>query len=364
MKRININKNQVGLVLKNNAVERILTTGKYWLWMGEKLAVYEMSGVVQMPFDMDLMLTIPGFAELVDVIEVPDMEIALHRINGNLYQVLGAGRYFFWKGLQKNSVEKYDISTLEIPTSIKRDLLEKSLLKSFVRMFTINPEEKGLLFVDGMFKQELLPGSYYFWKNSIQIEIKKVDMRIVQMDVPGQEILTKDKAQVRVNFIVQYQVEDIYKALLDNRDFNNQLYALMQFGLREYIGNFSLDGLMENREGISSYFFNNFQLKVEELGLKLFYVGIKDIILPGDVRDIMNQVLIAEKRAQANIITRREETASTRSLLNTAKLLEENNMLFRLKEMEYMEKISEKINNISVSGNGQVLDQLKQLFVK
>jgi len=86
--------------------------------------------------------------------------------------------------------------------------------------------------------------------------------------------------------------------------------------------------------------------------------------LPGDVKEIMNQVLIAEKRAQANIITRREETASTRSLLNTAKLMEENTMLYKLKEMEYVEKIAEKINNISLSGSGQIVDQLKQIFVK
>ncbi len=100
------------------------------------------------------------------------------------------------------------------------------------------------------------------------------------------------------------------------------------------------------------------------MGLTLLTCGVKDVILPGDVRDIMNQVLIAEKRAQANSIMRREETASTRSLLNTAKLMEENSMLFKLKEMEYVEKIAEKINTISVSGNGQIVDQLKQLFVK
>jgi hypothetical protein len=87
-------------------------------------------------------------------------------------------------------------------------------------------------------------------------------------------------------------------------------------------------------------------------------------VLPGDVKEIMNQVLVAEKRAQANIITRREETASTRSLLNTAKLMEDNAMLFKLKEMEYVEKIAEKINNISLSGSGQIVDQLKQIFVK
>ena len=80
------------------------------------------------------------------------------------------------------------------------------------------------------------------------------------------------------------------------------------------------------------------------------------------MKEIMNQVLVAQKKAQANIITRREETASTRSLLNTAKLMEDNDMLFKLKEMEYVEKIADKINSITLSGGSQVVDQLKHLF--
>jgi hypothetical protein len=77
----------------------------------------------------------------------------------------------------------------------------------------------------------------------------------------------------------------------------------------------------------------------------------------------MNQVLVAQKKAEANVIMRREETASTRSLLNTAKLIEENSMLFKLKEMEYVEKIADKINTISLSGGNQIIDQLKDIFV-
>ena len=76
----------------------------------------------------------------------------------------------------------------------------------------------------------------------------------------------------------------------------------------------------------------------------------------------MNQVLMAQKQAQANVITRREETASTRSLLNTAKLMEDNEMLFALKEMEYVEKIADKIGQITVAGNGGVVKQLKEIF--
>jgi regulator of protease activity HflC (stomatin/prohibitin superfamily) len=129
------------------------------------------------------------------------------------------------------------------------------------------------------------------------------------------------------------------------------------------VGNQNLDHLLENKEVIAETLLMKNVLGVNRLGLKLISAGIKDIILPGEVRDIMNQVLVAEKKAQANIITRREETASTRSLLNTAKFLEENAMLFRLKEMEYVEKIADKINSISVSGNGQIVDQLKQLFL-
>ena len=88
------------------------------------------------------------------------------------------------------------------------------------------------------------------------------------------------------------------------------------------------------------------------------------MICEGDVLAVKNQVLIGEKRDHANIITRREGTASTRGWLNTAKLMEDNAMLFKLKEMEYVEKIADKISHITLSGSGQIVDQLKQIFVK
>ena len=138
----------------------------------------------------------------------------------------------------------------------------------------------------------------------------------------------------------------------------------MQLALRECIGLMTFDELMESKEKIAEMVMAITLDKVENLGVKLTNCGVKDIVLPGDVKEIMNQVLVAEKRAQANIITRREEMASTRSLLNTAKLMEDNAMLYKLKEMEYVEKIAEKINNISLSGSGQIVDQLKQIFVK
>ena len=184
----------------------------------------------------------------------------------------------------------------------------------------------------------------------------------MQMEISGQELLTKDKAGLRMNFYVKYQVEDVVKALVSNKDFEKQLYVLMQLALREFTGGLSLDELLEKKESISAYVNESSGAKVSSLGVTVTGSGIRDIILPGDMKEIMNQVLIAEKKAQANTIMRREETASTRSLLNTAKLMEENSMLFKLKEMEYVEKIAEKINSISLSGGSMVVDQLREIF--
>jgi regulator of protease activity HflC (stomatin/prohibitin superfamily) len=125
----------------------------------------------------------------------------------------------------------------------------------------------------------------------------------------------------------------------------------------------TLDEMLDRKESISEYVIGSLKEKASSLGVEIKGGGIRDIILPGEVREIMNQVLVAQKKAQANIITRREETASTRSLLNTARLLEENVMLYKLKEMEYVEKIADKINSISLSGGNQLVDQLKTLFV-
>ena len=184
-----------------------------------------------------------------------------------------------------------------------------------------------------------------------------------QVEINGQEILTKDKAALRINAWAQYKVTDVEKALLQNKDYDKQLYVAFQLALREYVTVLNFDELLEKKETITPFILDAVKNTAENLGVAVNGFGIRDIVLPGDVKDIMNKVLIAEKNAQANSIMRREETASTRSLLNTAKLMEDNTMLWKLKEMEYVEKIAEKINNISLSGGSQLVDQLKQIFV-
>jgi regulator of protease activity HflC (stomatin/prohibitin superfamily) len=232
-----------------------------------------------------------------------------------------------------------------------------------VRSYNLENYEKGALFVDGKFDRVLASGVYYWWKNAISIHVGKVDTRAQQLEIAGQEILTRDKAALRINAWARYQVTDVEMALLGNKEYERQLYVACQLALREYIGGFGFDELLEKKETLSPQVLEAIRQQAGKLGVTVLGFGIRDIVLPGDVKDIMNQVLVAEKKAQANIIMRREETASTRSLLNTAKLMEDNPMLYRLKEMEYVEKIAERIGSISVGAGGVLLDQLKQLFV-
>lgn len=132
--------------------------------------------------------------------------------------------------------------------------------------------------------------------------------------------------------------------------------------LREYVGKYRIDEILENKEQISEFVFKKLKERESDYFITVYDAGVKDIILPDEIRDIMNTVLIAEKKAQANVITRREEVASTRSLLNTAKLMEENKTLYKLKELEYLEKICENVGNITVSGGNDLLSQLTKIL--
>lgn len=278
-------------------------------------------------------------------------------------EVLKPGRYAYWKGLFNYEFTILDLNKVEITEVNDSSLFTRPELQPYIRSYSVEPHEYAILYINSKMERVLEPGAYYFWRNQVSVLVQKADRRQQQMEVSGQEILTKDKANIRVSFYVIYKVTDVMKALRENKEYEKQFYVLAQLALREYIGAYTLDELLEKRNDIASAVIGTIKEKALVLGIEIFECGIRDIILPGDMKEIINQVLIAEKKAQANIVTRREETASTRSLLNTAKLMEENEMLFRLKEMEYVEKIADKINGISISGNGDLVGQLKQIFV-
>lgn len=364
MQRVTVNAWQIGLVFKNEEYVRMITTGTYWFWKGEQVYKYDITQPFAAPTDLRLLLENEELKSVLDVVEVGDGQLVLRFENGLLKQVLTTGIYAFWKSILKNRFVRVNTGEADIPEEVDRNLFQHPLLVPYLRSLSVEPYERAALFIDGRLVRILVGGTYYWWKNSSSIVLVRIDTRVQQLEINGQEILTRDKAALRLNAWAQYAVENIEQAVLANKAYDQQLYVALQLALREYVGGFTLDELLEKKEELAAAVKERVEAIAAGLGVSLVSFGVRDIILPGEVRAIMNQVLVAEKKAQANSILRREETAQTRSLLNTARLMEDNAILWKMKEMEYVERIAEKISSISIQGNGALLDQLKGIFTK
>lgn len=363
MKQITVNKWQRALVFRKGEYLRMLGPGKHWLGWGQEGMIFEITDEFRPVVPLQILLQDPDFVDAVEVVNVKDGQIALRFEQGLLKAVMPAGRYVFWKNANDYRFVFADISSVYINEQFDMALLQHPFVVPYVRYVAVEANEKGLLFVNGRYDRMLDSGTYYWWRNNISVQVLRADMRQQILEMNGQEILTKDKATLRISASGRYQIIDAEKAVLNNREYDKQLYAAFQLALRQYVGRFSLDELLENKEDLSCVVLQQVQTVAQNLGVNVSDFGIRDIILPGEMRDILNQVLMAEKKSQAQSIIRREETAATRSLLNTARLMEDNQMLWKLKEMEYVEKIAEKISQLNVTGNGELIEQLKKIFV-
>ena len=355
---------QRGLLFKKGNYIRVLQPGEYFLnpFINYKVKLLD----VNKNFDtlgkhINIYLEDQELVKELTVIDVQDYEIAIHFEDGKLTDVLKAGKYAFWNVMKKHDFIMVDTRETWIRTEIDPSVYNNPKLSGYVGYFEVAGHEKGILYYNNVIQKTLEPGHYFFWKSPTHVAVKNVDMRKQQIDMTGQEIMTEDKITLRLNFVCHYKI--IYPLkVIEIKSFEEQMYILLQLILREYVGSLKLDELLSKKQEIGEYVLGRLKEKADDFGIEFLYSGLKDIILPGDIKEILNTVLIAEKKAQANVITRREEIASTRSLLNTAKLMEENQTLYRLKELEFLEKICDKIGNVSLMGGGSLIEQLNALL--
>jgi regulator of protease activity HflC (stomatin/prohibitin superfamily) len=360
--KIIINENERGLLFKNGTYRKLLLPGKHHIYrlFGETYTRTEVSKPLQVTnVDIVVLLKDKAFAESVTRIDVPDGFIAIHMEDSRITGTLQPGTYCFWNCYRTHSFISIDISKPEVTELTREQLM--AVPRNMYGKVEVPEGETGLLFFDGKLERKLESGSYYFWNSMTKITCQNVDMRSQQLDITGQEILTADKVSLRLNFVCTYKITDAVKIVSEIKDYKTQIYTLTQLALREYVGRFRFDELLEQKDSIAAFVLEQLRAKQDALFVEFSDAGLKDVILPGEIREIMNTVLIAEKSAQANVIARREEVASTRSLLNTAKLMEENATLYKLKEMEYLEKICDKVGNISVGG-GNLLTELRGIL--
>ncbi|HMR02728.1 MAG TPA: slipin family protein [Candidatus Competibacter phosphatis] len=360
--RIVIAQNERGLHLYDRRLAAILEPGVY-RWFDplrrHEVQRYDLSvAEFDHPWLDVLLRTEPALvARHFQVVETGEHQAGLIYKNGRLAGVLPpATRQAYWRGPVEVKVELLDIGSDYALSRAHAALLARpsatlaKTLNGFTLAAEVEDQHIGLLLVDGELVRTLPPGLHAFWRFNRSVKVETVDLRLQTVEVSGQEILTKDKVSLRVNLSAVYRIADPVKARGDLGNIAEYLYRTLQFGLRQAIGTQPLDGLLGDKDQLDRVVRNYVAERVEPHGLALETVGIKDVILPGEMKDILNQVVTAEKAAQANVIRRREEVAATRSLLNTAKLMEENPILLRLKELEALEKVVDKVERLTVFG--------------
>jgi regulator of protease activity HflC (stomatin/prohibitin superfamily) len=364
-----------GVLTRDGDFRRILEPGRYRFFnFGSKIAVniWPQDAVMNVGTVAEYLLkNQPEEAEKhFIVMTLKDDEAGLRFENDMLVEVLAPGaRRFIWKGLKTHRLERFALDAgAELPAALVTRLNAANLKSRAVAGLEgilaaqVPAYHVGVLRIDGRVERLLEPGLKAFWRFNRDIQLELVDTRLQVMEVSGQEILTKDRVGLRLNLVASWRYADVERAFAQIGKPADYLYRELQFGLRAAVGTRSIDEILENKQDIDALVAAHTKDKMSGFGIEIGSLGVRDIVLPGEMKDILARVVEAEKSAQANVIRRREETAATRSLLNTAKVMEDNPVALRLKELETLERVAERIDRISVFGGlDQVLNGLVTL---
>ena len=246
------------------------------------------------------------------------------------------------------SVKLVVLDTREAVPALTRELEALIPAGEYVAV-TIEAHEKGLRFERGRLAAVLEPGRYQLWTHpDAQVRIASLDMRRMEVTIAGQDLMTRDKVTLRLTLTVEYAVEDPALATQKVANVRDSVYLAAQLAAREYVGTVTLDQLLEGRDALTRYLEEQVRPEAARFGVRVERVGVKDVVLPGEMKTLLNRVIEAEKAAAANVILRREETAATRSLVNTARLMADQPILLRLKELEAMKEIAGQIKDVRV----------------
>lgn len=202
----------------------------------------------------------------------------------------------------------------------------------------INQYERGVVLTLGRFSGIKDPGMRLLIPY-VQT-MRRVDVRTTPIDVPKQEVITKDNVTVGVDAIVYFRVIDSSRAVLET---TNYVYATSQFAqaaLRDVTGNFELDDLLSKREEISQQIKEIVDAQTDKWGIDVENVKLQNIELPQDMKRAMAKQAEAERERRAVIITAEGEKAAAAAVGEAAKLLSQTPGGINIRTLQTLEKIS------------------------
>jgi regulator of protease activity HflC (stomatin/prohibitin superfamily) len=351
-------------------LERVLAPGRHRLFDPRRALGVEVLRVVRAEFSADRYAVLKAArpdlaAELFEAVETRANEIAIVSLDGQPVQLMIPWQLrVYWKVATRVDVERIDVSSDPRVDPRHLSMIDRSRGTSITEAVVEN-HEAGLLYVEGRLVERLAPGRHAFWTAGRKIEVKRLDLRPQTVEITAQEMLTKDRIALRVTLTAFRRVVDPERVVAAVPDVDAWLYRLVQFAIREAVAGRTLDEVLSAKAALDAELRDYVRARVADSGVEVTELGVKDVILPGEIRELVNKVVEAERVAKANLIRRQEETAATRSLLNTAKLMEENPLLLRLKELESLERLVEKVGRIDLhAGDGQGFDALLTKLVR
>ncbi|MEQ1903148.1 MAG: slipin family protein [Pirellulaceae bacterium] len=363
--KVTIRSYEVGLKFRNGEFKGFLEAGRHWIFdplNKTRIRIVSKRDPWLVDEQLDVIVKSGLLAGQAEVVDLKDFQRALVWIDGRFARILGPGLYAYWLGLRDVRVEVVDARQIRFEHNEIKAIVRAAEAVRLLDVCKVERDCVGVLFIDGRYVGQLEPGLYAFWRDAADSRVVELDLREAQIDVSGQEIMTLDKVTLRMNALVTYVIKDARRAVSAANDVRQSLYREVQLALRAVIGGRELDSFLTGKDDVAQ----ELELQVREqataLGLEVRSVGIKDVILPGDMKDLMNRVTEAKKAAEANLIARREETAAMRSQSNTAKLLADNPTLMRLRELEVLEKIASAGRMNIVLGEKGLADKVVNLL--
>lgn len=289
--------------------------------------------------------------------DLTDRQRALVWVDGRFFQVLGAGAHVLWTAARRVRIEVVEVQRPRFEHEDLEIITRNASAANFLEVSDVQRDHAGVYFRNGRYIETVDSGRYAFWKKVAENYIIQVDMREQMLDVSGQDVMTADHVTLRLNAVVAYKVANARVVVGASEDLDASLYREAQLVLRDVIGGQTLDELLCSKEKVAAEAQSRLAVRASEFGLEIVSVGVRDVVLPGEMKDLLNQVTAAKKAAEANLISRREETAAIRSQANTAKLLDASPTLMRLRELEVLEKVAGCSNLQVLLSNGSSLSE-------
>lgn len=197
--------------------------------------------------------------------------------------------------------------------SLERSTIPMRIELNKQREIMIKDTHRGLLYEDGRLLRILGAGRFalpkvrwyrYFNRRPV-FEVVLVDMRERDLTIKGQEILTSDKVAIRVSILIQYRVTDAQTAIHAVENYADRLYSDVQLAARRALAAMSLEEILTNRNRLSEEILAEVQESADSYGVAIRRADVKDLIFPGNLQEIMNRVLAAERNSEAQLVEAR-----------------------------------------------------------